>query len=73
MKHAFRLKTVIACYACYMIGGFLSAFFFETNNRTGTIIAIAVPTVFAMSCLVVLTQQVQSPKKQLPIRPRIVR
>jgi len=69
-----KLKVILACYGCYMVGGLLSAIFVETNNRTGTIVAIVLPTLVGMICVTLLTQQVQPPKKKLPRRNvRIVR
>lgn len=66
MKQYTKLKIILACYAFYMAGGILSAIFEETNNRTGTIIAVALPTLVAMVCVTILTQQVQPRKKKLP-------
>lgn len=66
MKQYAKLKIVLACYACYMGGGTLSALFTETNNRTATIIAVVLPTLVAMICVTVLTQQVKPRKKRLP-------
>lgn len=71
MKTVVKLKIILACYACYMAGGILSAWFVETNNRTGTIVAIAVPTVIAMICVALLIQQVQPRKKKLPTRRNV--
>jgi cyanate permease len=68
MRQVAKLKVVIACYLCYMLGGFLSALFTRTDNWLGSIIALAVPTVVAMICFMVLTQQVQPAKKKLPSR-----
>lgn len=66
MKQVVKLKIVLVCYACYMAGGILSALFTETNNRTATIIAVTLPTLVAMLCITVLTQQVKPRKKKLP-------
>jgi hypothetical protein len=63
MKQYTKLKIVLACYAFYMAGGILSAIFEETNNKAGTIIAVALPTLVAMMCVTVLTQP---RKKRLP-------
>ena len=69
MKTYTKLKIILACYAFYMAGGILSAWFTETNNRTGTIVAIVLPTLIGMICVTLLTQQVQPPKKKrLPRR-----
>ena len=68
MKTYVKLKVILACYVCYMIGGTLSAIFVETNNRTGTIVAIVLPTLVGMICVTLLTQQVQPRKKRLPRR-----
>jgi hypothetical protein len=74
MKASVKLKIILACYACYMVGGTLSAIFVETNNRTGTIVAIVLPTLVGMICVTLLTQQVQPRKKRLPRRNvRLVR
>jgi len=66
-----KLKVILACYAFYMAGGILSAWFTETNNRTGTIIAIVFPTLVGMICVTLLTQQVQPRKKKLPTRRNV--
>jgi hypothetical protein len=71
MKTVVKLKIILACYAFYMLGGLLSAWFVETNNRTGTIVAIALPTVIGMVCFTLLTQQVQPRKKKLPRRRNV--
>jgi hypothetical protein len=39
MRTPDKLKIILACYAFYMLGGSLSAWFVETGNRTGTIAA----------------------------------
>jgi len=68
MKTYVKLKIILACYAFYMAGGILSTWFTETNNRTGTIVAIVLPTLIGMLCVTLLTQQVQPRKKRLPVR-----
>ena len=68
MRTPDKLKIILVCYAFYMLGGGLSAWFIETNNRTGTIVAIVLPTLIGMICVTLLTQQVQPRKKRLPVR-----
>jgi hypothetical protein len=71
MKQSVKLKIVLACYAFYMLGGLLSAIFTETNNRIGSIVAIALPTCIGMICVTLLTQQVQHRKKKLPTQRNV--
>jgi hypothetical protein len=67
MKPSVKLKIILASYAFYMLGGVLSAWFVETNNITGSVIAVVLPTCVGLVCVTLLTQQVQ-PKKRLPVR-----
>ncbi len=66
MNTVVKLKIILACYLFYMLGGILSAIFVETNNQTGTITAIVLPTCISMACVTILTQQVPTKKKRLP-------
>ncbi|HEX3642730.1 MAG TPA: hypothetical protein VHV10_15705 [Ktedonobacteraceae bacterium] len=72
MRTPDKLKIILVCYAFYMLGGGLSAWLVETNNRTDTIVAIVLPTLIGMLCITLLTQQVQSrKKKRLPARRNV--
>jgi hypothetical protein len=72
MRTPDKLKIILVCYAFYMLGGSLSAWFIETNNRTGTIVAIVLPTLIGMICVSILTRQVQPrKKKRLPARRNV--
>lgn len=68
MKYLLGLRFALACYGCYLIGGFLSAFLIITNNRVGAALAVLIPTIVVGIVISLVVNQVQPKKKKLPIR-----
>jgi xanthine/uracil/vitamin C permease (AzgA family) len=68
MRHSLRLKSVLASYGFYMVGGFLSAVFVYTNNRVGAVLAVMIPTIIVGIYLSLIVHSVQPRKKRLPVR-----
>lgn len=45
VKYFLGFRFALACYFCYIGGGFLSAFLVVTNNRVGAALAVLIPTI----------------------------
>ena len=68
MKYLLGFRFVLACYFCYLVGGFLSAFLIITVNRVGAVLAVLVPTIAVGIFISLIVRQVQPRKKKMPVR-----
>jgi len=70
MKHSLRLKIILACYSCYITGGFLSALFTMTGNRVASVLAVMIPTIIVGIYISLVVNQTGARKKPKPLPKR---